>query len=142
MGEQDKEAKHVVVPEAILNRRLNKKEKTKEYETKFQFKEIGDSHWIDRDTLIKMGFIKFVQREDEKQAAMAGLQTKHLTSKGVEAHLADFGIDSDTASHTAIRHLSGGQKVKVVIAAAMWQNPHMLILDEPTNYLDRDGLGA
>merc|ERR1719410_1191420 len=24
----------------------------------------------------------------------------------------------------------------------MWQNPHILILDEPTNYLDRDGLGA
>jgi elongation factor 3 len=41
-----------------------------------------------------------------------------------------------------MRGLSGGQKVKVVIAAAMWQNPHMLILDEPTNYLDRDSLGA
>merc|ERR1711865_109769 len=38
--------------------------------------------------------------------------------------------------------LSGGMKVKVVLAAAMWQNPHILILDEPTNYLDRDGLGA
>merc|ERR1712147_9187 len=24
----------------------------------------------------------------------------------------------------------------------MWQNPHVLILDEPTNYLDREGLGA
>merc|ERR1719437_90167 len=24
----------------------------------------------------------------------------------------------------------------------MWQNPHVLILDEPTNYLDRNGLGA
>jgi len=33
-------------------------------------------------------------------------------------------------------------KVKVVLAASMWQNPHVLILDEPTNYLDRDGLGA
>merc|ERR1739845_241521 len=38
--------------------------------------------------------------------------------------------------------LSHGQKVKVVICAAMWQNPHIVILDEPTNYLDRDGLGA
>merc|ERR1711968_125827 len=35
-----------------------------------------------------------------------------------------------------------GMKVKVVLAAAMWQNPHVLILDEPTNYLDREGLGA
>merc|ERR1711987_38477 len=33
-------------------------------------------------------------------------------------------------------------KVKVVLAASMWQNSHILILDEPTNYLDRDGLGA
>ena len=24
----------------------------------------------------------------------------------------------------------------------MWQNPHVLILNELTNYLDRDGLGA
>ena len=28
------------------------------------------------------------------------------------------------------------------MAASMWQNPHLVILDEPTNYLDRDGLGA
>merc|ERR1712194_99986 len=32
--------------------------------------------------------------------------------------------------------------VKVVICASCWQNPHLIILDEPTNYLDRDGLGA
>ena len=32
--------------------------------------------------------------------------------------------------------------MKVVIAAAMWNNPHMLVLDEPTNYLDRESLGA
>merc|ERR1712070_964341 len=30
----------------------------------------------------------------------------------------------------------------VVIAASMWNQPHILILDEPTNYLDRDSLGA
>ena len=37
---------------------------------------------------------------------------------------------------------TGGQKVKVVLAAAMWNCPHLLVLDEPTNYLDRDSLGA
>lgn len=30
----------------------------------------------------------------------------------------------------------------MVLAAAMWNNPHVLVLDEPTNYLDRDSLGA
>ncbi len=33
-------------------------------------------------------------------------------------------------------------QVKLVLAAAMWSNPHMLIMDEPTNYLDRESLGA
>merc|ERR1711907_151717 len=90
----------------------------------------------------KMGYLKMVQREDEKQAAAAGLQTKQLTQPGIEKHLANFGVDAESASHTQINQLSGGMKVKVVLAAAMWQNPHILILDEPTNYLDREGLGA
>jgi len=38
--------------------------------------------------------------------------------------------------------LSGGRKVAVVLAAALWNEPHILILDEPTNYLDRESLGA
>lgn len=29
-----------------------------------------------------------------------------------------------------------------MIAASLWQNPHIIVLDEPTNYLDRDSLGA
>ncbi len=32
--------------------------------------------------------------------------------------------------------------MKVVLAAAMWNNPHLLVLDEPTNFLDRESLGA
>merc|ERR1712217_82932 len=88
------------------------------------------------------GYLKLVQREDERQAAMAGLMTKQLTQPSIEKHLGDFGVDPESASHTQINQLSGGMKVKVVLAAAMWQNPHVLILDEPTNYLDREGLGA
>merc|ERR1712061_231375 len=88
------------------------------------------------------GYLKLVQREDVRQACEAGLMSKPLTQPSVEKHLANFAIDAEAASHTHISALSGGQKVKVVIAAAMWQNPHILILDEPTNYLDRDGLGA
>eukprot|EP00438_Fugacium_kawagutii_P016632 Skav205652 [mRNA] locus=scaffold458:167059:187392:+ [translate_table: standard] len=154
-----------VIPDAIVNRRQKKKdgslltpaagacmamEKTFEYEVKWQFKSMDSNTWVEKDTgrpasgdtLVKMGYLKLVQREDERQAAMAGLMTKQLTQPGVEKHLADFGVDAESASHTQINQLSGGMKVKVVLAAAMWQNPHVLILDEPTNYLDREGLGA
>merc|ERR1711935_831781 len=107
-----------------------------------QFKAIDQTTWVEKDILIKMGYKKLVQREDERQAAMAGLMTKQLTQPSVEKHLGDFGVDPESASHTQINQLSGGMKVKTVLAACMWQNPHVLILDEPTNYLDRDGLGA
>ena len=65
-----------------------------------------------------------------------------LTQENVEKHLSDIGLESEYATHYRINSLSGGQKVKVVLAAAMWDQPHILILDEPTNYLDRDSLGA
>merc|ERR1712188_65188 len=131
-----------VVPDAVLNRRQKKKEKTYEYEVKRQMQSIENSCWVEKEILIKMGYLKMVQREDEKQAAMAGLMTKQLTQPCIEKHLKDFGVDPESASHTQINQLSGGMKGKVVLAAAMWQNPHILILDEPTNYLDREGLGA
>merc|ERR1712086_183942 len=132
----------IVIPDAIVGRRQKKKEKTFEYELKWQFKSLDSNCWVEKDIVVKMGYLKLVQREDERQAAMAGLMTKQLTSPSIEKHLTNFGVDPESASHTQINQLSGGMKVKVVLAAAMWQNPHILILDEPTNYLDREGLGA
>jgi len=138
-GKKDRNA--ALKPEAILNRRKNRAKKY-EYQTKWELKPVDGAVWIERSILIAMGYLKLVQREDEKQAAQSGLMSKMLTQPAVEKHLAEFAITAEAASHTHIGALSGGQKVKVVIAAAMWQNPHILILDEPTNYLDRDGLGA
>merc|ERR1712187_690420 len=91
-----------VIPEAILNRRQKKKEKTYEYETKWQLKPMECNVWGEKEILIKMGYLKMVQREDERQAAMAGLMTKQLTQPGVEKHLSDFGVDPESATHTQI----------------------------------------
>lgn len=37
---------------------------------------------------------------------------------------------------------SAGQKSKVSLAAAFWIKPHLLALDEPTNYIDLETLEA
>merc|ERR1711937_129991 len=131
-----------VIPDAVVDRKADKKAKTFFYQVKWQFQPIENACWVSKETLTKMGFLKLVQREDERQAAMAGLQNKQLTQPSIEKHLGNFGVDPESASHCQIQQLSGGMKVKVVLAASMWQNPHILILDEPTNYLDREGLGA
>ena len=136
------EEKKAVAVDKILNRRENKKEKVKEYEVRWKEQKTDGTMWVSRDILLKMGEIKLVQRHDEKEAVKAGLASKTLTQKDIEKHFNNFGIDPEQATHTLIKSLSGGQKVKVVLAASLWQNPHLVILDEPTNYLDRDGLGA
>mmetsp|Transcript_641 Transcript_641/g.2120 ORF Transcript_641/g.2120 Transcript_641/m.2120 type:complete len:121 (+) Transcript_641:208-570(+) len=57
----------------------------------------------------------------------------------MKKHLADFGIN-DVLATGKIKNLSGGQRARVVLAAAMWSMPHLLALDEPTNYIDRETL--
>merc|ERR1711871_543606 len=131
-----------VVPEAILNRQKNTKTKKYTYEVKWMHKSFESNTWVERDILLAMGYSKIVMKKDEQEAAAAGLLSKPLTQQGVEKALKDFGLDAEAASHQPLASLSHGQKVKAVICAACWQNPHIIILDEPTNYLDRDGLGA
>ena len=41
-----------------------------------------------------------------------------------------------------MKQLSGGQRQRLVLAAAFWSKPHLIALDEPTNYLDNDTLAA
>jgi len=98
--------------------------------------------WVGRKELEEMGYGKMVQAFDEQLAMEAAQGQQKLTHGNIEKHLGNFGLGTEHASHNKISALSGGQKVKVVLAAAMWNKPHLLILDEPTNFLDRDSLGG
>jgi len=128
--------------ERILGRRKCKK--GYEYEIQWQGKGCtpDETTWLDRDVLEKMGYGKILIEVDQKEAAQAGLLLKPLTSQNVAKHLADVGLENEFALHSQMKGLSGGQKVKVVLGAATWQNPHIIVMDEPTNYLDRDSLAA
>jgi len=98
--------------------------------------------YLPQKTLKKMGWEKAMKATDLKIAQRSGLYVRPLSTKNVEQHLEDCGLDREFGTHYRLSALSGGQKVKVVLAAAMWNQPHILVLDEPTNYLDRESLGA
>jgi elongation factor 3 len=148
MTEEDKKQMEKIITiegekyqiEHFVGRR--KAKRSYEYETKFIGKPFEENQWITREKLEDWGFSKLIQAFDDKEAAKEGMYQRPLTQANVQKHLADVGLEPEFSTHSRIRGLSGGQKVKVVLGAAMWNNPHMLVMDEPTNYLDRDSLGA
>lgn len=100
----------------------------------------ADNEWLPRSELLA-SHQKQVADVDMKEALASG-QFRPLVRKEIESHCENFGLDDELVSHSRMRGLSGGQRVKVVLAACSWQRPHLIVLDEPTNYLDRDSLGA
>lgn len=95
------------------------------------------------EQMLEWGHKKLIEQEDAKVAARAaGLDMRPILISEIQGHLDDFNLESEFGTHSKIKRLSGGQKVKLVLAAAMWNRPHVLVLDEPTNYLDREALGA
>lgn len=126
--------------EAIMGRQ--KWKKTFQYEIKWVGLLPKYNSQISRETLVSLGFNKLIQEFDDHEASREGLGFRELTPTAISQHFEDLGLDPEIANHNEISGLSGGQKVKVVIAGAMWNNPHLLVLDEPTNFLDRDSLGG
>ena len=50
-----------------------------------------------------------------------------------------LGIDTDL-HYKFVKDLTGSEKVKVLLAKALFGNPDILLLDEPTNHLDLDAI--
>lgn len=73
------------------------------------------------------------------------LEGEFATLNGWEAEsdaatlLNGLGIDTDL-HYSLMKDLNGGQKVKVLLAQALFGNPDILLLDEPTNHLDLDAI--
>ncbi|KAL0947623.1 hypothetical protein HGRIS_013712 [Hohenbuehelia grisea] len=126
------------IDEIITRKKLKQ---SYEYEVSFKGLSSSENIWLPRDDLIKRGFEKKVIEVDTREAQRAGL-LRPLVRREIEKHFADFGLEPEFVSHNTMRGLSGGQKVKIVLGAATWRRPHVMCLDEPTNYLDRESLAA
>ncbi|KAJ6620380.1 P-loop containing nucleoside triphosphate hydrolase protein [Mycena sp. CBHHK59/15] len=127
----------------LIDEIIGRKKLKQSYEYEVSFKALSSSEniWLPRDDLIKRGFEKKVIEVDTREAQRLGL-LRPLVRREIEKHMADFGLEPEFVSHNTMRGLSGGQKVKIVLGAATWRRPHVMCLDEPTNYLDRESLAA
>ena len=82
---------------------------------------------------------------DEDGVRASELEGEFADLNGWEAEsdaatlLNGLGIDTDL-HYVYMRELDGGQKVKVLLAKALFGNPDILLLDEPTNHLYLDAI--
>ena len=82
---------------------------------------------------------------DEDGIKAAELEGEFATMNGWEAEsdaanlLNGLGIETEF-HYSMMRDLTGAQKVKVLLAQALFGNPDILLLDEPTNHLDLDAI--
>ena len=104
--------------EALIGRQKYKK--SFQYEIKWIGWLPKHNTMISRETLLDKGYQKLVQEFDDHEASREGLGFRILEPKVISKHFEDVGMDPDIANHNEISSLSGGQKVKVVLAGAMW----------------------
>ncbi|KAI9639611.1 P-loop containing nucleoside triphosphate hydrolase protein [Dioszegia hungarica] len=64
------------------------------------------------------------------------------TEAQARSMLGRLGLQGSTASNIPVNQLSGGQKVRLVLACLMYRPPHLLILDEVTTHLDVQSIRA
>lgn len=82
---------------------------------------------------------------DEDGIKASELEGEFATMNGWEAEsdaatlLNGLGIDTDL-HYKYLKDLTGSEKVKVLLAQALFGNPDILLLDEPTNHLDLDAI--
>jgi len=126
--------------ELIMGRQ--KLKKSFRYEIKWRGLDHKFNTWIPREELLEKGFQKLVSQFDDLEASREGAGQRDTSAHIIRKHLEDIGLDGDIAQYNEIAGLSGGQKIKLVIAACLWNNPQICVLDEPSNFLDREALGG
>ncbi|TFY60543.1 hypothetical protein EVG20_g7379 [Dentipellis fragilis] len=126
--------------ELIMGRQ--KLKKSFQYEIKWRGLDHKFNTWLPREELLAKGFGKLVHQFDDLESSREGAGRRETAAHIVRKHLEDIGLDGDIAQYNEIGGLSGGQKIKLVIAACLWNNPQICVLDEPSNFLDREALGG
>ncbi|KAF2018619.1 P-loop containing nucleoside triphosphate hydrolase protein [Aaosphaeria arxii CBS 175.79] len=100
---------------------------------------------ISQNPRLRLGFFAqhHVDALDLNDSAV-GFMSKKYHGKSDEEyrrHLGAFGITGMTGLQK-MELLSGGQKSRVAFACLSLQNPHILVLDEPSNHLDIEAMDA
>jgi ATPase subunit of ABC transporter with duplicated ATPase domains len=96
----------------------------------------------EREALYAKPHDKLTDKEGMRLGELEGIigEEDGYTAEADAAILLDgLGLE-ETLHERKMRELQGGQKVRVLLAQALFGNPQVLLLDEPTNHLDLDSV--
>lgn len=100
---------------------------------------------ISQNPRLRIGFFAqhHVDALDMNTSAVGFMQKTYpgRTDEEYRRHLGAFGITGMTGLQK-LELLSGGQKSRVAFACLSLTNPHILVLDEPSNHLDIEAMDA
>ena len=92
----------------------------------------------ERMSVLRQDHFKYEEEDGIKAAELEG-EFAELDGWDAETNaekiLMGLGIDKDL-HYKQMKELEGGEKVKVLLAQALFGKPEILLLDEPTNHLD------
>jgi ABC-type molybdenum transport system ATPase subunit/photorepair protein PhrA len=67
---------------------------------------------------------------------------RQLVSQCISQIFLEFSVDRESATQKKICQLTDAVKARVYLAASMWTNPHVLLLDEPLKFFSSQDLQA
>ncbi|WP_137601718.1 ABC-F family ATP-binding cassette domain-containing protein [Paucilactobacillus nenjiangensis] len=91
---------------------------------------------------MNQAYAEYAETLDEKLLTRAGRFQEQLDARNfydieteVDRVISGLGLDSIGLDHV-VSEMSGGQRSKIILAKLLLESPDVILLDEPTNYLD------
>jgi ATPase subunit of ABC transporter with duplicated ATPase domains len=111
-------------------------------DTLYEFLTTAYADLFKQRDLMEKYYAEYAENLDDKLLEKAGRIQENLDANNfyeidteINRVMTGLGLDDIGKDHI-VSEMSGGQRSKIILAKLLLQDPDVLILDEPTNYLD------
>merc|ERR1712113_543188 len=108
------------------------------YEVKWEGMDDQKQHTFETLDKLRLLGVEGAASACNLRISASSMESRPCSRREIVKHLEQFGIDEEMCCNRLIGGFSAGQKSKLALACSTWTKPHIVALDEPTNYLDQE----